>query len=112
MNQRSAQVLTKFKDYTTEKYKRFLGFPINLAIDFSAIKDFSNIPLNNIGDPFSGRTSFLLESESIKFLGDFFQIEPSDLWGYVTSGGSESNIYAIYIAKQNLENPVIVIAGV
>lgn len=41
-----------------------------------------------------------MEREVIAFFAKLFRANPKDFWGYVTNGGSESNLYGLYIARE------------
>lgn len=95
-------------DALLEKLKnasdRFLGYPVSKDFDFSELYDFLKYPLNNLGDPFEDSTykvhTHEMEREVIEFFAVFFRANPKDYWGYVTNGGSEGNLYGLYIARE------------
>jgi len=82
----------------------FLGYPVSKDFDYSALNEFLQFPINNLGDPFEDCTYKVqthdLEKEVIGFFAKMFRAQPSDYWGYVTNGGSESNLYGLYIARE------------
>jgi len=97
---RLADLLERIK----EKSSDFLGYPVSRDFDFSRLYDFLDYPLNNLGDPFSRSTwkvdSRLFEQEVITFMADLFRAPENDFWGYVTNGGSEGNLYGLYLARE------------
>ena len=82
----------------------FLGYPVSKDFDFSELYKFLEYPINNLGDPFEDSTYKVhthdMEKEVIDFFASFFRANPKDYWGYVTNGGSESNLYGLYIARE------------
>lgn len=82
----------------------FLGYPISKDFDYSPLFDFLKYPINNVGDPFINSTYKVqthdMEREVIDFFARLFRANPEDYWGYITNGGSESNLYGLYIARE------------
>jgi histidine decarboxylase len=88
-----------------------IGFPKSTDIDFSAIAPLAPGTLNNIGDPtvpgLEQRNVKDLEREVVRILGDLFNAPPRDRWGCVTSGGTEGNLYGLYLARTYLPDGVV-----
>lgn len=91
-----------------------IGFPASTDIDFSAIAPLSPGTLNNIGDPtvpgLEQRNVKDLEREVVRILADLFNAPPRDRWGCVTSGGTEGNLYGLYLARTHLPDGVVYFA--
>ncbi len=83
---------------------QFLGYPVSKDFDFAALNSFLNYPINNLGDPYTAGTyqvqTHEMEREVINFFAKLFRASPTDYWGYVTNGGSESNLYGLYLARE------------
>ncbi|MEL6134806.1 MAG: histidine decarboxylase, partial [Bacteroidota bacterium] len=47
------------------------------------------------------------EQKMLQSLAQLFQADPEDYWGYVTNGGSESNLYGLYLARENFPNSIV-----
>ena len=81
----------------------FLGYPVSKDFNYSELNKFLEYPINNLGDPFEDCTYKVqthdIEKEVIWFFAKMFRAQPNDYWGYVTNGGSESNLYGLYIAR-------------
>jgi histidine decarboxylase len=81
-----------------------IGFPAATDFDYSKLADlFAKYLLNNIGDPYvpgtwRGHTKSQ-EREVVDFCADLLRAPGDDRWGYVGSGGSESNLYALHLAR-------------
>ncbi len=85
-----------------------IGYPTNQNFDFSALTPFLDYSINNIGDPFHESNfrsnSHEIEREVISRFAEFTRIDPDDAWGYVTSGGTEGNMYGLYLARELFPN--------
>jgi histidine decarboxylase len=87
-----------------EKTQFFLGYPVSKDFDYSELLPFLQYPLNNLGDPFVDSTyavdSREMEKEVVDFFAEMFRAPKNDRWGYVTNGGSEGNLYGLYLARE------------
>jgi histidine decarboxylase len=88
-----------------------IGFPAATDFDYSELGDlFAKHVLNNIGDPYTAGTwrghTKDEERKVVGFCADLFRAPAGDRWGYVSSGGSESNLYAMHLAKTLLPGVV------
>jgi histidine decarboxylase len=84
--------------------KTNIGFPGAVDFDFTELAPFLATLLNNVGDPFvpgvGGAHTKDLEVAVLDWLADLFRAPADDRWGYVTSGGSEANLYALTLARE------------
>lgn len=82
---------------------RILGYPCNGAFDYSPLYRFLAFPANNVGDPYLPSNYHLntheLERELIATFATLTHA-PEAHWGYVTSGGTEGNMYGIFLARE------------
>ncbi|WP_222845857.1 histidine decarboxylase [Flavilitoribacter nigricans] len=82
----------------------FLGYPVAKDFDYSELYAFLDYPINNLGDPYEDSTYKVqthdMEREVIDTFAKLFRANPKDYWGYITNGGSESNLYGLYIARE------------
>ncbi len=82
----------------------FLGYPVSKDFDYTELFNFLKFPINNLGDPYNDSTYRVqthdMEREVITFFARLFRADQDDYWGYVTNGGSESNLYGLYIARE------------
>ena len=81
-----------------------MGYPVSKDFDYSELMPFMQYPLNNVGDPFVPSTYAVgtraFEKEVIAFFSKLFRAEEDNWWGYVTNGGSEGNLYGLYLARE------------
>lgn len=103
----SSQDLKRLQDLKNEIQSardQFLGYPVSKDFDYSEILEFLEYPINNLGDPFEDGTykvqTHEIEKEVVRFFAKLFRANPNDYWGYVTNGGSESNLYGLYLARE------------
>lgn len=98
------QKLKKLKENIINARNSFLGYPVSKDFDYSDLDSFLEYPINNLGDPFEDCTYKVqthdLEKEVVGFFAKLFRAQSTDYWGYVTNGGSESNLYGLYIARE------------
>ena len=81
-----------------------VGYPCNQDFDYSALLPFLSYCPNNVGDPFHD-SNFLsnthdMEREVINRFADMMHLPQDDAWGYVTSGGTEGNMYGLYMGRE------------
>lgn len=88
-----------------------IGYPCNQDFDYTPLYKFLGLSLNNVGDPFSG-SNFRMNTHAFEreVLADFArltgfreeEINGPDrrYWGYVTNGGTEGNMYGLYLARE------------
>jgi histidine decarboxylase len=95
-----AELLAQVQLNTTN----FMGYPVSKDFDFTELMPFLHYPMNNLGDPFVACTyavgSREMEKEVISFFASLFRAADNDWWGYVTNGGSEGNLYGLYLARE------------
>ena len=81
-----------------------LGYPVSKDFNYDALNPFLKFPINNIGDPFEDCTYKVqthgMEREVVSFFAKLFRAKANDYWGYVTNGGTESNLYGLYLARE------------
>ena len=93
-----------------QKYHN-IGYPENADFDYSTVLRFMEFSMNNVGDPFAGSTyllnSLTFEKEVVEFFAELFRIRPADCWGYVTSGGTEGNLFGVYLGRELFPDGVL-----
>ena len=106
MNKERIRKRLKEKKRELEKNaKSFLGYPCNANLkDYRPLFDLLTVPFNNVGDPFSAATFNLhtrsFEREVLKFFAGLYKAPKNNFWGYVTSGGTEGNMYGLFLARE------------
>ena len=82
----------------------FLGYPCTREFDYSPLYPFLSLPLNNVGDPFIESRYHMnthqYEREVVVFFTELLHAKNDETWGYVSNGGTEGNMYGIYLARE------------
>lgn len=89
----------------------FAGYPCNQDFDYAALTPFLNYVANNVGDPFHG-TNFAsnthdIEREVILAFARMLHLPEERARGYVTSGGTEGNMYGLFIARELFPDGIV-----
>ncbi len=91
--------------------RRMMGYPGNLDFDYSALLPFLRYSGNNIGDPFhqtnNESNTHEIEREVVGSFADLMRLPRDQAWGYVTSGGTEGNMYGLYLARETLPEGIV-----
>lgn len=93
-----------------DQREHFAGYPVTTDLDYGALWRFLEFPLNNVGDPFRDGTYGLqthdFEREVVRWFGDLLQADAETTWGYVTNGGTEGNLYGLFLARELFPNGI------
>ena len=85
------------------------GYPVNQDFDYSSLYPLMAFAANNVGDPFSysryQANTHETEREVVHSVAELMRLPPDDAWGYVTAGGTEGNMYGIYVGRECSETP-------
>ena len=88
-----------------------VGYPCNQDFDYSALLPFLRYCPNNVGDPFHDSNfrsnTHQIEREVIHLFADLMRLPRDQAWGYVTSGGTEGNMYGLYMGREIYPNGVV-----
>jgi histidine decarboxylase len=88
--------------------QRQIGYPTSQKFDYTALLPFLDYSINNVGDPFHDSNYWSntheIEREVITHFAGLMRIAPEEAWGYVTSGGTEGNMYGLYLARELFPN--------
>jgi histidine decarboxylase len=88
-----------------------IGFPGASDVDYSEITPFFGSLLNNVGDPWTDPAGAahtkLFEREVLDWFADLFGAPADDRWGYLTSGGTEGNLYGLHLARTRFPDGMV-----
>ena len=88
-----------------------IGYPTNQIFDYSALYPLLQHSANNVGDPFHDSlyrvNTHEFEREVVTTFANLMRHSPDETWGYVTSGGTEGNMYGLYIAREMFPDGVV-----
>ena len=94
-----------------ELSKRQTGYPCNQDFDYSELLPFMQYCVNNVGDPFYDSyfrsNTHEIERKVINTFADLMRLPQEQAWGYVTSGGTEGNMYGLYIGRELFPDGVV-----
>ncbi|MEH2306914.1 histidine decarboxylase [Nostoc sp.] len=111
MSSKVAKELADFLLQIEQRSQFHAGYPYNLSCDYSAIGKFFNHLLNNAGDPYIepdfGLHSRKFEQEVLSFFAHLYKIPENQFWGYVTAGGTEGNLYGMFLAREIYPNGIL-----
>ncbi|QHG15302.1 histidine decarboxylase [Nostoc sp. ATCC 53789] len=111
MSSKVAKELADFLLQIEQRSQFHAGYPYNLSCDYSAIGKFFNHLLNNAGDPYIepdfGLHSRKFEQEVLAFFAHLYKIPENQFWGYVTAGGTEGNLYGMFLAREIYPNGIL-----
>jgi len=100
----TSKILSELLEKIKSTSEMTMGYPVSKDFDYSELLPFLKYPLNNVGDPFIPSTytvgSREMEKEVVAFFSRLFRAEEDNWWGYVTNGGSEGNLYGLYLARE------------
>lgn len=88
--------------------KNHLGYPYNFAYgqEYQQLIRFFNFTLNNLGCPYTkgnyGLDTRYFEREVIDYFSDLYFLDKNNRWGYVTTSGTEGNLYGILLGRETL----------
>ncbi len=91
--------------------KRQVGYPCNQDFDYSALLPFMQYCLNNVGDPFHDSNfrsnTHDVERDVVARFASLMHLPAEEAWGYVTAGGTEGNMYGLYMGRELLPNGMV-----
>lgn len=85
--------------------KEMAGYPLSQFFNYSKLFRFLKFHINNLGDPFLDSWYYRIntldiEKQVIDRLAELFHAPKNSYWGYVTNGGTEGNLYGLYVARE------------
>ncbi len=107
----AAERLQCFYDEIKALANCFIGYPCSQDYDYPEIAPFLSFALNNVGDPFAEsiyrENTFSFEREVVEFFQKHLRAPEGETWGYMTAGGTEGNLYGLYLAREILPDGVV-----
>jgi histidine decarboxylase len=86
--------------------ERFLGYPCNTAYDYTEVLDYFKYNINNVGCPYVEGTYKVntkeVEKQVLDFFADLWGFNKDNIWGYITSAGTEGNMQGLYVGRETL----------
>ena len=105
----------QIKNSTT--YFGYPEVPENNNLSILGISSLAKLHLNNAGDPWIHGNAKMhtkeFEREALDFVAELYGVKDK-YWGYITSGGTEGNLYGIYTGREyflaNNKKPIFLYA--
>ncbi|WP_353147023.1 histidine decarboxylase [Chryseobacterium sp.] len=111
MIEQEIQKLRHFMDRVAGNAVTSIGYPFAKGNNYHELYSLLRYPLINLGDPFIESNyqvnSFAIEREVVEFFADLFRAPKDDYSGYVTNGGSEGNLYGLYLARERYPEGIV-----
>jgi histidine decarboxylase len=90
-----------------------IGYPYNLDFETNSLSHLGGFLVNNLGDPYVGSHYATevcdMERETIAWMMGIWGCQEQDEhWGAVGTSGTEGNLWAIYLAREALEQPILI----
>ena len=89
----------------------YVGYPCSSVFDYSPLYRFLSYPVNNVGDPFVPSNYHLntheFEREVLEIFRQLTHAPAGSFWGYVTAGGTEGNMYGIFLARELFPDGIV-----
>ncbi|WP_241618078.1 histidine decarboxylase [Rosenbergiella epipactidis] len=100
--------LDAFWAYCVKNQYFNIGYPESADFDYTMIERFMRFSINNCGD-WGEHCNYLLnsfdfEKEVMEYFSTIFKIPIEESWGYVTNGGTESNMFGCYLGRELFPN--------
>ena len=106
-----SRLLNDFQQRIKENSAYAIGIPINLKLEYQELSNLFGLFLNNIGDPFIERTRDLssrkFEQKVLSFFTSLYNLREEEAWGYVTAGGTEGNMYGLWMGRERYPDGVL-----
>ena len=106
-----SDILGAYEAQLQRRTARHLGYPYNLDYQNRELDRFMRYSINNLGDPFVpsnyGVHSRQFEVAVVDFFARLWRADPNDYWGYVTTCGTEGNLYGMLLARETLPDGIV-----
>lgn len=102
---RKVRALDKLYRHFKKAAKEMAGYPLCQSFDYSKLFHFLEFHINNLGDPFLKSWHYRIntlgiERQVIDRFAELFHAKKGSYWGYVTNGGTEGNLYGLFVARE------------
>lgn len=88
-----------------------VGYPCNHVFDYRPLYRFLDFSINNLGDPFATTNyrvnTLAMEREVLTAMAKLWHAPENNWWGYITNGGTEGNMYGLYLGRELMQGGII-----
>ena len=105
LKKKHSKKLDRLYRHFSKAAKEMAGYPLCQEFDYSGLSRFLDFHINNLGDPFLKSWPYRIntlkfEKEVIDRIAKLLSASEGAYWGYVTTGGTEGNLYGLYMARE------------
>lgn len=102
--------LSEYQQLLTEASQFHLGYPYNLKHDHTFLLPFLKYSINNLGGDCFTKSHYRIDSrdfekEVLQFFASLYNLQ--NWWGYVTTSGTEGNLYGILLGRENYPDGIL-----
>jgi histidine decarboxylase len=103
-------MLFEYQKFLNEATQFHAGYPYNLKHDSSFLAPFLKYSINNLGGDCFSESNYKIdvrdfEKEVLQFFANLYHVQ--DWWGYVTTSGTEGNLYGILLGRENYPDGIL-----
>lgn len=100
----SLEQLFEYQQSLNQATQFHAGYPYNLSHDNTFLLSFLRYSINNLGGDCFTESNYKIDSrdferEVLQFFSDLYHVK--DWWGYVTTSGTEGNLYGLLLGREN-----------
>lgn len=92
----------EFEQTLVQLSEYHIGYPFNLNYNYNSLLPFLQYALINLGDPYTDSNYHVdskdYEQACLQWFAQLYRLD--DHWGYVTAGGTEGNLYGIFLGRE------------
>jgi histidine decarboxylase len=111
LSDQDRQRLDRLFETLDRESSTFVGYPCSGRFDYAPLYRLLKYPINNVGDPFVSGTFRLntheIEVEVVRFFAELFHAPSDGYWGYVTNGGTEGNLYGLFLGRELYPDAIV-----
>jgi histidine decarboxylase len=106
----SVERISEYQQSLKEATKFHAGYPYNLNYKDRFLSSFLAYSINNLGGDCFTKSNYKIdardfEREVLQFFSNLYKVE--DWWGYVTTSGTEGNLYGLLLGRENYPNAIL-----
>ena len=111
LSAKDQETLNSKLHWMNERHDFLAGYPCNQHYDYSMLNPALKHSINNIGDPWQssnyGLNTLDMEREVLTQYAQWLHAPEDNFWGYITTGGTEGNMHALYVARELHPNGIV-----
>jgi histidine decarboxylase len=106
----SIEKLFEYQQSLNQATQFHAGYPYNLSHDNTFLLSFLRYSINNLGGDCFTESNYKIDSREfekdvLQFFSDLYHLK--DWWGYVTTSGTEGNLYGLLLGRENYPDGIL-----